>query len=144
MPVHFMHRSLPFHELVAMYAVSDVCVVTSTRDGMNLVALEYIAAHSSHDGHDGVLILSEFAGASQSLAGSIIVNPWDAGQIENAFKTSLCMGNEERQARFEHLKKYVSEFTKYATSQQSSIHPNSGVIKPNGELTESDTCACSC
>ncbi|CAG8051459.1 unnamed protein product [Penicillium nalgiovense] len=96
LPVHFMHCSLPFDELLALYAVSDVCVVTSTRDGMNLVALEYIASHDRHGMHTGVLILSEFAGAAQSLSGSIIVNPWDARQIEDAYETSLCMGAEEK------------------------------------------------
>ncbi|KAK9604412.1 Trehalose-6-P synthase/phosphatase complex synthase subunit [Aspergillus fumigatus] len=110
-PVHFIHGTLPFDELLALYAVSDVCVVTSTRDGMNLVALEYIASHSRHSKDTGALILSEFAGAAQSLPGSITINPWDPGQIEDAYETSLCMGSEERWTRFQHLQNYVSQFT---------------------------------
>lgn len=65
-PIHFMHRSIPFDELVALYAVSDVCLVSSTRDGMNLVSYEYISAQQNNH---GVMILSEFAGAAQSLNG---------------------------------------------------------------------------
>ncbi|CAG8196299.1 unnamed protein product [Penicillium nalgiovense] len=123
MPVHFMHCSLPFDELLALYAVSDVCVVTSTRDGMNLVALEYIASHSRHGMNTGVLILSEFPGAAQSLSGSIIVNPWDASQIEDAYETSLCMGAEEKSTRFQHLQKYVAHFTRYASMSLSVYVP---------------------
>lgn len=123
MPVHFMHCSLPFDELLALYAVSDVCVVTSTRDGMNLVALEYIASHNRHSMHTGVLILSEFAGAAQSLSGSIIVNPWDASQIEDAYETSLCMTAGERWIRFQHLQKYVSQFTRYGSISLSVYVP---------------------
>lgn len=114
-PVHFIHGTLPFDELLALYAVSDVCVVTSTRDGMNLVALEYIASHSRHSKDTGALILSEFAGAAQSLPGSITINPWDPGQIEDAYETSLCMGSEERWTRFQHLQNYVSQFTRYGS-----------------------------
>ena len=123
LPVHFMHCSLPFDELLALYAVSDVCVVTSTRDGMNLVALEYIASHDRHGMHTGVLILSEFAGAAQSLSGSIIVNPWDARQIEDAYETSLCMGAEEKWKRFQHLQKYVTHFTRYVSISLAVYDP---------------------
>lgn len=90
MPIHFMHRSIPFDELCALYAVGDACIVTSTRDGMNLVRLfllcvvlrkvkrdaqvsyEYIACQQKRH---GAMILSEFTGAAHSLNGSIIVNP---------------------------------------------------------------------
>lgn len=62
MPIHLLHRSVDFNELCALYAVSDVCLVTSTRDGMNLVSYEYIACQQQRN---GVMILSEFAGAAQ-------------------------------------------------------------------------------
>ena len=71
-PIHFIHKSVSFDELVSLYAVADACIVSSTRDGMNLVSYEYIV--SQQEKH-GVLILSEFAGAAQSLNGSLIVNP---------------------------------------------------------------------
>lgn len=63
-PIHFLHKSVKFDELVALYSIADACVVSSTRDGMNLVSYEYIA--SQQNSH-GVLVLSEFAGAAQSL-----------------------------------------------------------------------------
>jgi trehalose 6-phosphate synthase len=63
-PIHFLHKSVGFDELVCLYAISDACVISSTRDGMNLVSYEYIASQQETF---GVLILSEFAGAAQSL-----------------------------------------------------------------------------
>ncbi|THC92802.1 hypothetical protein EYZ11_007731 [Aspergillus tanneri] len=107
-PVHFMHKSLDFTELVALYAVSDICIVTSTRDGMNLVALEYIAARS---GNPGTLILSEFAGTAQSLPGSLLVNPWDTEQVAEAFSTALAMDQSTQESNFCFLHQYVSKHT---------------------------------
>ena len=66
-PVQFMYNSVNFNQLVALYRVADVCLITSTRDGMNLVAYEYIASQKDKN---GILILSEFAGAAQSLNGN--------------------------------------------------------------------------
>lgn len=60
MPIHFLHRSINFRELAALYAAADVCIVSSTRDGMNLVSYEYICCQKESC---GVLVLSEFAGA---------------------------------------------------------------------------------
>ena len=96
MPIHFMHKSLPFDELCALYALSDVCLVSSTRDGMNLVSYEYIACQQQRQ---GFMILSEFAGAAQSLNGSIVVNPWDLQEVGDAIfhavtmDTETCAGN---------------------------------------------------
>lgn len=82
MPIHHLDRCLTFRELCALYSITDVALVTSLRDGMNLVSYEYIACQS--DNH-GVLVLSEFAGAAQSLgAGSILVNPWNINDVSNA------------------------------------------------------------
>jgi hypothetical protein len=93
MPIHFMHKSLPFDELCALYAVSDVCLVSSTRDGMNLVSYEYIACQQARQ---GALVLSEFAGAAQSLNGSIVVNPWDSQQVADAIYEAVTMDSETR------------------------------------------------
>jgi trehalose 6-phosphate synthase len=93
MPIHFMHKSLQFDELCALYAVSDVCLVSSTRDGMNLVSYEYIACQQQRQ---GVMILSEFAGAAQSLNGSLVVNPWDSQQVADAIFESVTMDAETR------------------------------------------------
>ncbi|RKP27446.1 glycosyltransferase family 20-domain-containing protein [Syncephalis pseudoplumigaleata] len=107
-PIHFMHQSVSFEELVALYAVSDVCLVSSTRDGMNLVSYEYIA--SQPDRH-GVLILSEFAGAAQSLNGSVIVNPWDTEDLANAIHTAVTMPDDLRKSNHETLFRYVTKYT---------------------------------
>ncbi|ORX62168.1 hypothetical protein DM01DRAFT_1403862 [Hesseltinella vesiculosa] len=107
-PIHFMHRSIPFEELVALYAASDVCLVSSTRDGMNLVSYEYI---SSQQNNHGVLILSEFAGAAQSLNGSIIVNPWNTEEMANAIFEAVTMPEDTRKANHQKLYRYVTKYT---------------------------------
>ncbi|CDO74996.1 Glycosyltransferase Family 20 protein [Trametes cinnabarina] len=108
MPIHFMHKSLPFDELCALYAVSDVCLVTSTRDGMNLVSYEYIACQQQRQ---GVMILSEFAGAAQSLNGSIVVNPWDSQQVADAIHEAVTMDSETRAENHRKLFKYVNKYS---------------------------------
>jgi trehalose 6-phosphate synthase len=108
MPIHFLHQSLNFDELCALYAVSDACLVSSTRDGMNLVAYEYIA--SQRDRH-GALILSEFTGAAQSLKGSLLVNPWDHDDMAKAIHTAVTMPQEKRDANYQKLEKYVFKYT---------------------------------
>ncbi|RJE27167.1 alpha,alpha-trehalose-phosphate synthase subunit [Aspergillus sclerotialis] len=108
MPIHFMHKSVGFDELIALYAVSDVCVVSSTRDGMNLVSFEYIATQQNRK---GVLILSEFAGAAQSLNGSILVNPWNTEELARAYLEAVSLDNEQRAQKFQKLHKYISKYT---------------------------------
>lgn len=108
MPIHFLHQSVSFDELAALYAVSDVCLVSSTRDGMNLVSYEYIA--TQRDRH-GVMILSEFTGAAQSLSGSLIVNPRNTEELANAIHDAVTMGPEQREANFKKLERYVFKYT---------------------------------
>jgi len=108
MPIHFMHKSLNFDELCALYAVSDVCLVSSTRDGMNLVSYEYIACQQARQ---GVMILSEFAGAAQSLNGSIVVNPWDSQQVADAIHEAVTMDASSRAENHRKLFKYVNKYS---------------------------------
>ncbi|EJD55344.1 alpha,alpha-trehalose-phosphate synthase t [Auricularia subglabra TFB-10046 SS5] len=108
MPIHFMHKSLPFDELCALYAVSDVCLVSSTRDGMNLVSYEYIACQQKKH---GVMILSEFAGAAQSLNGSIVVNPWDSQQVADAIHEAVTMDEATRTENHRKLFKYIEKYS---------------------------------
>ncbi|UZJ54459.1 hypothetical protein CBS101457_003779 [Exobasidium rhododendri] len=108
MPIHFLHRSVSFEELCALYAISDACLVTSTRDGMNLVSYEYIACQQQRN---GVMILSEFAGAAQSLNGSLIVNPWDKFAVADAIQEALTMPMEEKKKNFDKLSTYVKKHT---------------------------------
>ncbi|KAJ7727323.1 glycosyltransferase family 20 protein [Mycena maculata] len=130
MPIHFMHKSLAFDELCALYAVSDVCLVSSTRDGMNLVSYEYIACQQARQ---GVMILSEFAGAAQSLNGSLIVNPWDSQQVADAIHEAVTMDAPTRAENHRKLFKYVNKY--------SAAFWGSSFIKEMGriELGEVDT-----
>ncbi|KAL2911543.1 Trehalose-6-P synthase/phosphatase complex synthase subunit [Polyrhizophydium stewartii] len=107
-PIHFMHKSVNFQELVSLYAVADACIVSSTRDGMNLVSYEYIVSQkNSH----GVLILSEFAGAAQSLNGSIIVNPWNTEDLAEGIFDAVTMPEDVRKANHQKLYRYVNKYT---------------------------------
>lgn len=108
MPIHFLHQSVAFDELTALYAVSDVCLVSSTRDGMNLVSYEYIATQAERH---GALILSEFTGAAQSLNGALIVNPWNTEELAGAIHEAVTMDPETRLSNFKKLEKYVFKYT---------------------------------
>jgi trehalose 6-phosphate synthase len=108
MPIHFLHQSVPFEELTALYAVSDACLVSSTRDGMNLVSYEYIATQRKRH---GVMILSEFTGAAQSLNGALIVNPWNTEELAGAIHDAVTMSPEQREMNFKKLEKYVFKYT---------------------------------
>jgi trehalose 6-phosphate synthase/phosphatase len=92
-PIIYQYRSLPFQSLAAMYAMSHIALVTPLRDGMNLVAKEYVATR--HD-KTGVLVLSEMAGASKDLPEAIIINPNNREEIADALKTALEMPREEQ------------------------------------------------
>lgn len=108
-PIHHLDRSLDFHALCALYAVTDVALVTSLRDGMNLVSYEFVACQ---DAKKGVLILSEFAGAAQSLgAGAILVNPWNITEVANSIAQALNMDSEEREKRHKHNFIHVTTHT---------------------------------
>ena len=109
MPIHFMHKSIPFDEMIALYDMADVCLVTSTRDGMNLVSYEYIA---SQERKKGVLILSEFAGAAQSLTRALIVNPWNTEELSAALHESVTITDELRENNYDMLHEYIFKYTR--------------------------------
>jgi trehalose 6-phosphate synthase len=100
--VHYLHRSLPIEELVALYLAADVMIVTPLRDGMNLVAKEYVAARMFDT---GALVLSEFAGAAHEMSAAHLVNPHDLWSLERAI-TAAVSGDRER-ARMRRLRKVV-------------------------------------
>jgi trehalose 6-phosphate synthase len=102
--VHYLYQSLPYDELVALYRAGDVMLVTPFRDGMNLVAKEYAAAHI--DG-DGVLVLSEFAGAADELTDAVQVNPHDDKALEDAIVEAVEMHRHERRARMAGLRDQI-------------------------------------
>jgi trehalose 6-phosphate synthase/phosphatase len=95
-PILYVHQTLPFHALAAMYIMADVALITPIRDGMNLIAKEYIAASSNGL---GVLILSEMAGAARELGEALIVNPNNKQEISDALKLALEMPADEQIVR---------------------------------------------
>jgi trehalose 6-phosphate synthase/phosphatase len=103
-PVRYFVRSLPPEELVVLYRQADVALVTPLRDGMNLVAKEYVAARV--DG-DGTLVLSEMAGAAEELQEALVVNPYDPDQVAEALHRALSMPEDERRARMSALRDRV-------------------------------------
>jgi trehalose 6-phosphate synthase/phosphatase len=103
-PIHYLFRSVSRRELVALYRAADVMVVTPLRDGMNLVAKEFCASRIDDD---GVLILSEFAGAADELVDSLMVNPYDIEGMANAMARALALPDDERRRRMRALRARV-------------------------------------
>jgi len=106
-PIWYLYRSVQFEELIAMYNIADVCLVTPIKDGMNLVAKEFLATKT--DGK-GVLILSENAGAACELGEAIIINPNNKVEIANAIKKALSMPVEEQIKRNEVMRERLKRY----------------------------------
>jgi trehalose 6-phosphate synthase len=96
-PIHYIYRSTPRRTLGDIYRSSRVCMVTPLRDGMNLIAKEYVAAQDTAD--PGVLILSKFAGAAEEMTEALIVNPYSIEETADAIKVALEMTLAERRER---------------------------------------------
>ena len=107
-PVRYFYRSLPFDEVIAHYAACDIAWITPLRDGLNLVAKEYIATRKAV-GKSGVLILSEFAGAAVELHGALLTNPYDAHSMTETLFQALTMGRDESAYRTERMAAIVTE-----------------------------------
>ncbi|KAL4999895.1 glycosyl transferase [Aspergillus recurvatus] len=104
-PIVYLHHSIPFVDLTALYRIADVCLITSQRDGMNLVAAEYVACQRDRY---GVLVLSELAGAAVFMdVGSIIFNPSSAQQLSESVHKAVTMGVEEKKRMYEALEKVI-------------------------------------
>jgi alpha,alpha-trehalose-phosphate synthase [UDP-forming] len=102
--IHYLHRSVDLDELIALYLAADVMLVTPLRDGMNLVAKEYVASRVNDT---GALVLSEFAGAARELDGAILVNPHDLDGIKGAVRDVLDLAPGEARARMRRLRSVV-------------------------------------
>ena len=114
-PIHYIQRPVSTEELCALYNVANACIITSVRDGMNLVSHEYVAMQespcpASRDG-PGMLVLSEFAGAAQSLSGAIRINPWNIGELAAAMHQALSTEKALRELQQKKLHRYVSLHT---------------------------------
>jgi trehalose 6-phosphate synthase/phosphatase len=114
-PLHYIHRSVSLRELVALYRAADVMLVTPLRDGMNLVAKEFVAAREDDE---GVLVLSEFAGAAAELGDALIVNPYDVDALVSCIETALAMPADERRARMRRLRGRVLQHDVHAWARQ--------------------------
>lgn len=108
-PVHYVYNSVQEVELLALYRFANAILVTSKRDGMNLVAMEYVMAQNLET--PGSLILSEFAGAASLLSDAILINPWDVDSIADAIKRAHDMDQEERYDRISHLQDILSKYS---------------------------------
>ncbi len=124
-PVHYMHRSVTSTELFALYRAATVLLVTPLRDGMNLVAKEFVACRADED---GVLVLSEFVGAAAELRDAVQVNPYDVDGTAAAYYRALTMPREERRERMARMRSRVSEYDVHAWSSAflSSLGSTSG------------------
>ena len=106
-PIWYFYRSLPFESLIELYSNSDVALITPVRDGMNLVAKEYIASRVNKT---GVIVLSEMAGAAKEMGEAIIINPNNEPEIAEAIHQALVMPVEEQRERMELLQQRISRY----------------------------------
>ena len=123
-PIEFFFRAFPFEETISYYALADICWVTPLRDGLNLVAKEFVAVCDKTK-HPGVLIVSEFAGVSTELKGALLTNPYHISNLYTVLQNGLTMGKEDALSRMRQMADTVTwhdidrwgeEFLKAATT----------------------------
>ncbi len=129
-PIRFIHASVSFTDLCALYATADVGMVTPLIDGMNLVAKEYIACQRDHH---GVLMLSEFAGAAEELSNATLVNPYDAQSVAQSLTEALRIPEEERRACNEPMRDRVMKYN--AQHWARTFIEQLGATVPAGTMT---------
>jgi len=103
-PIMLITKQHSHQEIAPLYRAADLCLVTSLHDGMNLVAKEFVA---SRDDEGGVLVLSQFAGASRELRDAVMINPYDVEQMADAIRTALEMSLDERRVRMRRMRRTV-------------------------------------
>ena len=120
--IYYMHHSYPHEEMIALYRAADVMLVTALRDGMNLVAKEYVAARPDLG---GALVLSEFAGAADELKQALIINPHDIEGLKAAMIQAATMEPGERRRRMRTLRKRVlsGDVQTWARNFLAALHP---------------------
>ena len=104
--MHYLHQSYPREEMAALYLAADVMLVTPLRDGMNLVAKEYVACRYDDT---GALVLSEFTGAADELTGAFIVNPHDIDGLKEAIVRAATVSPAEARRRMRSMRRRVLE-----------------------------------
>ena len=113
-PLRYVNKSYSRNSLAGFYRLANVGIVTPIRDGMNLVAKEYVASQNSEN--PGVLILSQFAGAAKELDSALIVNPYDIEAMAQSIKQALVMSLEERKERYLAMMKVLRDNTIFTWS----------------------------
>lgn len=106
-PIILFTQPVPFEELLALYKVADIAWVTPLRDGLNLVAKEYVATHA---GQDGVLILSEFTGSAVELPDAVLTNPYASHRMDESIDLALAMSKEEQQQRMSRMYQAIQRY----------------------------------
>ena len=138
--ISYHHHGYPREEMVALYLAADVMLVTALRDGMNLVAKEYCAARFDND---GVLVLSEFTGASDELKRALLINPHDIDGLKDAMMQAVDMPRAERRKRMRSLRKRVREndvqhwsrgFLRTLSEANDGIDRSGADLDPLGDL----------
>ncbi|QEO10689.1 trehalose-6-phosphate synthase [Protaetiibacter larvae] len=129
--ISYLHHGFPREEMAAMYLAADVLLVTALRDGMNLVAKEYVAARADED---GVLILSEFTGASDELRAALLINPHDIDGVKDAIVRAIEMPRHDRRKRMRSLRKRVAEndVSHWSNSFLTTLRESRGTQTPFG------------
>ncbi len=112
-PVRYMYRTIPLPRLLSYYLLADVALVTPLKDGMNLVAKEYVACQAATQG-SGVLVLSEFAGAFQELTQAVPCNPFDEEGLSRRIEEALSMEPAERRSRMQAMGEYIKSHDVFA------------------------------
>ncbi|HUX58168.1 MAG TPA: bifunctional alpha,alpha-trehalose-phosphate synthase (UDP-forming)/trehalose-phosphatase [Bacteroidales bacterium] len=131
LPIIYQYKSIPFNELVALYNVSDVGLITPLRDGMNLVAKEYIACQTDSF---GMLVLSEMAGAAVELNEAIIINPTDIDETSDAIDKALNMPEEEKKLKIRRMQKRLKRYNVFTWSSDFFMQVND--IKKEQQLMQ--------
>lgn len=129
-PIWYFYRSVSFEQLIELYTASDIALITPLRDGMNLVAKEYIATRTHQD---GVLILSEMAGAAKELHDAILINPNNFQQYSQAIITAINMPEKEQKHRMKDMQNRVRRYNveKWASEFIKTLHE----IKKTSKIT---------
>ena len=139
-PIWYYYRSMSFEDLIDLYSSADIAMITPIRDGMNLVAKEYVATRIHGD---GVLILSEMAGASKELFQGLIVNPFDINSMSDAIHQAINMPVEEQKQRNlsmqkrlsrYNVKRWADDFIKTLNSESQS-NDNNSIIKIDSKIS---------
>ncbi|MGE0821167.1 MAG: trehalose-6-phosphate synthase [Candidatus Binatia bacterium] len=144
LPVILLRRNLPLQEVLALYRIADVCVVSSLHDGMNLVAKEYVAAKTDNS---GVLVLSQFTGAARELRQALLFNPYDSETFADTLAMALELPEEDRFSRMRALRATVEVNNLYRWAGKmlntlTSLHEyaefgllDSGTVSPDVRLS---------